>query len=231
MTKQDKRLGQAILEQADAGVARLAARAVVPPLVSPNIIAAPARGHVEILRGSEVVMTASGPRVHAATVDGFHAVRAETALDGMVREARPSKAAKATPLFTDLQRDTARAYAALHERVHAAGVRCSSVEAVSQGGSGGGSFIDAVIADHDHLRRMQASIGDGLVLIPRNAQAHADRGRTAIRVRDLVDRVCLGGQSLSAVLVVCGWSVAGSHRARLRDELARALDRMQRVTG
>ena len=222
------RIGQDRLQGMDAAVARLSARAVPPPLVSPEIIPAPARGYVEIQRPTEVVMTPSGPRVRAASVDGFHPVRVEDALGGMDREARKSGSAK-PDLFTGLQRDTARAYATLHERVQSAGVRCSSVEAL--GGGGGGSFIDAVIADHESLRRLQAAIGDGLVLIPRNAQAHADRPRSAIRVIDLVNQVCIGGMSLSAVLERCGWGRWSGNRAKLRVALCAALDRMQRVTG
>lgn len=223
------RIGQDRVQAMDAAVARLSARAVPPPLVSPEIIPAPARGYVEIQRPTEVLMTPSGPRVHNATADGFHPVRVEDALGGMDREARKSGTAK-PDLFTGLQRDTARAYATLHERVQSAGVRCSSVEALGGGGSGGGSFIDAVIADHARLARMQAAIGDGLVLIPRNAQAHADRPRSAIRVADLVDQVCLAGRSLSAVLQAHGWGRQTPQLRTLRLALCGALDRMQRAS-
>lgn len=235
MTKQDKQTGQQRVQMMDAAVARLSARAMPPPLVSPEIIAAPARGYVEIQRPTEVVMTPSGPRVRSASVDGFHPVRVEDALDGMDREARKARASNAgapkADMFTGLQRDTARAYATLHERVQSAGIRCSSVEALGAGGSGGGSFIDAVIADSARLRQMQAAIGTGLVLIPRNAQAHADRGRSAIKVRALVDKVCIHGKSLSAVLEANGWGRWGGNRAVLRKAFCEALDRMQRVTG
>ena len=204
-------------------------RSVPPPLVSPNIIAAPARGQVDVLRLSDVVLTPSGPRVRTATTDGFHPVRVEDALGGMDREARKSGAAK-PDLFTGLQRDTARAYATLHERVQSAGVRCSSIEALGAGGSGAGSFIDAVMADSARLARMQAAIGEGVVLIPRNAQAHADRPRSAIRVVDLVDQVCLAGRSLSAVLDRHGWGRQTPHLRTLRRALCGALDRMQRAS-
>lgn len=238
MAKQDKQMGQDAVAASrigkdrvramDAAVARLSARAVPPPLVSPEIIPAPARGYVEIQRPTEVLMTPSGPRVHNATADGFHPVRVEDALGGMDREARKGGAAK-PDLFTGLQRDTARAYATLHERVQSAGVRCSSVEALGAGGSGAGSFIDAVMADSARLTRLRAAVGDGLVLIPRNAQAHADRGRSAIKVLVLVDKVCIHGKSLSAVLQANGWGRKADHRATLRVALCRALDRMQRV--
>lgn len=234
MTKQDKRIGQERVQMMDAAVARLSARSVPPPLVSPEIIPAPARGYVEILRPTEVVMTPSGPRVRSASLDGFHPVRVEDALDGMDREARKASASKAgapkADMFTGLQRDTARAYATLHERVQSAGVRCSSVEALGAGGSGGGSFIDAVIADSARLSRMQAAIGTGLVLIPRNAQAHADRPRSAIRVADLVDQVCLAGRSLSAVLQAHGWGRQTPQLRTLRLAFCGALDRMQRAS-
>lgn len=212
----------------DAAVARLKARAVPPRLVSPEIVAAPARGFVEVQRPSEVVLTPSGPRVRAASVDGFHPVRAEDALDAMNREGRKAAVGK-SELFTPLHLDTARAYATLFERVACAGVRCSSVEALGAGGSGSGSFIDALIADHDRLRLMQGAIGEGLVLIPRNAQAHADRPRSAVPVRVLVDRVVLHGKSLSAVLHQCGWGRKAGHRDILRMALCSALNRMQRV--
>lgn len=229
MTKQDKRIGQERVQMMDAAVARLSARAVPPPLVSPEIVAAPARGQVDVLRLSDVVLTPSGPRVRSASVDGFHPVRVEDALGGMDRAARKGGQAK-PDLFTTMQRDTARAYATLHERVQSAGVRCSSVEALGAGGSGGGSFIDAVMADSARLSRMQAAIGNGLVLIPRNAQAHADRPRSAIRVADLVDQVCLGDRSLSAVLHAHGWGRQTPQLRTLRLALCGALDRMQRAS-
>jgi hypothetical protein len=228
MTKADRRVGLDRVRMMDDAVARLSARAVPPPLVSPNIVAAPARGQVDILRLNEVVMTPSGPRVRPSSVDGYHPVRAETALDGMVREAR-----KVDPdgrqAFSPMHRDTARAYAALSERVASAGIRCSSVEALSQGGSGGGSWIDAVMADSARLARLHVAIGDGLVMIPRNAQAQADRGRSAIAVRRLVDMVCLADRSLSAVLHAHGWGRWAGNREKLRAALCSALDRMQRV--
>jgi hypothetical protein len=136
------------------------------------------------------------------------------------------------PLFTVRQVEAGRAYARLYERCAAEGVRCSSPEARISGGTGqsGRDWIDGVIARGRMLAVIQAAIGDGVALAPRNARAHADRGRRVIRVRQLVDAVCVEGQTIAAVLRANGWGYGRPAPEQLLKALTDALDRMSLVS-
>jgi hypothetical protein len=229
--------GKAMVERSDGAkrmqamdqrVAAMKAAATPTPIASPVIIPAPARGPTKVVQLRETVVTQNGPRVRRTTVDGFHPVQAADAFDQMELQARRRKA-DGGPLFTALQVDAGRAYAALAERCAAEGMRCSSVEAGRGGPGGGRGWIDGVIARSDQLARLRAAIGQGVALSPRGAQAHADRGRKVIRVRDLVDSVCIEGRTLSEVLDRNGWSARTASIAILRLVLTDALDRMALV--
>jgi hypothetical protein len=76
------------------------------------------------------------------------------------------------------------------------------------------------------LRVLQRRIGDGLAKEVRRVRP-GGRKRVAIRDRDLVDRVCLGGQTMSDVLEGCGWGDNQNTREALRASLCKALDRMR----
>lgn len=216
--------------------ARVEARlrlATPPHAVSPEVPVAPARGKVVAQAGLHVTeMTPNGPRTHRATTDGFHPARAEDAFDRMTIKAKNRKGKDMAPLFTVAQVEAGRAYARLFERCAAEGVRCSSPEARSGGGGapGGRDWIDGVIARSRLLDEIQAAIGDGVALSPRNARAHADRGRRVIMVRQLVDAVCIEGQTLRDVLAANGWSRGPSAARVLHLQLSAALDRMWLVS-
>jgi hypothetical protein len=218
--------GAVRVQSMDMRVARMNVEATPPVTASPVIIPAPARGPTKVVQLRETVATENGPRVRRTTVDGFHPVQAADAFDRMELQARRRKADGA-PLFTAQQVDAGRAYAALAERCAAEGVRCSSVEGQTGGGQGGGrDWIDGVIVRSDRLASLQAAIGDGVALSPRGLQAHADRGRKVVRVRDLVDRVCIHGKTLSQVLKAKGWDANGRTIEAARAALCAALDRM-----
>jgi hypothetical protein len=230
--------GKAMMERSD-GVKRMQAMdqrvavmkaAATPPVkASPVIIPAPARGPTKVVQLRETVATENGPRVRRTTVDGFHPVQAADAFDQMELQARRRKA-DGPALFSLLQVEAGRAYAALAERCAAEGLRCSSVEG-GRGGAPGGQrdWIDGVIQRSDALTRMQVAIGNGVALSPRGAQAHADRGRKVIRVRDVVDGVCIEGRTLSEVLDRYGWAAKTTSIGTLRVVLIAALDRMALV--
>jgi hypothetical protein len=155
---------------------------------------------------------------------GFDALRRADAFDVMQQQAsRRNK--DAMPMFSVGQVAAGRDYAALFERVQSAGVRCSSVESLG-GGGGQGSFIDAVIRDSQRLASLDQAIGKEVVLSPRGAQAHADRGRRLIRASDLVVGVCVGGQTVSQLLQSFGWSRSPTSRKKITAGLCSALDRM-----
>lgn len=127
------------------------------------------------------------------------------------------------------QIDAGRAYAALSERVEASGLKCASLEALSQAASGTGDREAAIFDDIRALRVQHARIGPGLARAVRRHRPSATGGpRRAITVRRLVDMVCLGGATLDGVLEAHGWvQINGTIRADLRHELCAALDRMR----
>lgn len=189
---------------------------------------APARGPVERFTPREVVRTDAGNfRTVRNGHCGFDAIRRADAFDVMeAQAARRSKARNKahTPLFSVAQMLAGREYGALSEKHSAAGARCSSLEAAHRGSSGG-SYIDALVAEGQRLQRMRAAIGDAWAMEPRRTAPNGDQ-RRAIRVRALVDLVCIEGKTLSQVLDRFGWSRKTTHIDELRQHLRAALDRL-----
>ncbi|WP_146592333.1 hypothetical protein [Puniceibacterium confluentis] len=130
--------------------------------------------------------------------------------------------------FTHGQVSAARDYAALAERCESSGLKCSSVEATG-GGSGNGNREEAMLADFQLLRCLRYRIGDGLAKeVRRHRPSRTGGKRSAIRVRTLVDQVCIGGLSIDAVLKSHGWTGRDdAPRRALMAALRSALDRMQ----
>ena len=188
---------------------------------------APARGPVQRFQPCETVITAAGQvRVRRVGHNGQDALRRADAFDVMQLRSRARKP-DGPPLFTAAQIGIGRDYAALYERCAAAGVRCSSVEALGHGGSGQGSFIDALIRDRRRLAAMERAIGSDVVLEPRGALAHRERGRQGLRVCDVVRGVCISGQTISQLLQSFGWSRAPAFTKETMAALCAALDRMR----
>lgn len=125
-----------------------------------------------------------------------------------------------------------RWYRDLSERVAAAGVRCSSAEAMAEqrGGAGGGqaAFLDAVLRDRADLRRAHDLIGLGVAAQVRRVRPSVRGSRRSISDRSLVDGVCIGDQGLGAVLTAHGWASEGKARKLLRSALVGALWRLVR---
>jgi hypothetical protein len=201
---------------------------------------APARGALRL--ETDWTVQRGGTR----TQSGSHWVRSDVfdAMDQSARRAHARAVANAVagqegaapfvPPFSWHQVDIARRYAALFESHSAGGVRCASLEA-GRGGSGGGSFIDAYIAEGDQLGLLWSAIGSGVAMSVRRLRPsqRGDGQVTAglIRDRTVVDCVCLHGLTLSEVLARHGWSGKGAHRNALRVALCGALDRMFAVAG
>lgn len=227
MTKRDTSAARSRLQQEADRIARMKADAARPDGCGSEIVdVAPGRGAVRRFQPREVVRTSGGQlRVTRAGHNGHDALARADAFDVMQQQsARRKKDAPA--LFTAGQIGAGRDYAALYERCASAGVRCSSVEAM--GGAGGqGSFIDAVIRDSRRLAALDRAIGSSVVLSPRGAQAHADRGRRVMRASDLVIGVCVQGQTVSQLLQKFGWVRSPSVRKKTTAALCAALDRMQ----
>jgi hypothetical protein len=213
------------------------ARAAAPGSCGPEIIPAPARGPMvaftpisAVTPGGEIFGKDDDWQFHHSGWEGRDAARAATAFDVMERQAKKAAArAKVAyvPAFSQVQIQTAGRYAMLVERHEAAGVRCSSIEAMPQGGGGSaGSFIDAVIHEGEIIRAMRCAIGDGIALAVRRVRPSRRGTKAGIRDRALVDAVCLEGKSLSEVLDRHGWSDFGGNIDAVRASLRAALDRM-----
>ena len=141
---------------------------------------------------------------------------------------RRARSAILTRLPADLQ-NTAELYEALVAQRAAVRTIDLTAPAVGGGMSDGGA---AARCDADaRLFEAEKAIGDAVALKPRGALAHADRGRRAITVRQVVDLVCICGFSLEDVLVRHGWSRATRNKTELRGALEAALARMMVVIG
>jgi len=189
--------------------------------------AAAGRAPKERYQPREMVTTTSGSRrvVNCGHrgLDGLRPVSPLQRIDAAAARAYRGDKATREPIFTTGQIDMADDYAALFERCQSAGVKCSSIEGLGAGGQG--SFIDRVIADSRQLARWQLAVGDGVILAQRNPAAAS--GKVAIRCLDLVNAVCIAGQSCDTVLGRFGWSKATKHRTKLIIALRMALDRMR----
>lgn len=221
---------QARLSEERARLAEVRAAGAVPESCGPEIPAAPARGPGVAFQPRRSVMTPSGPRGRRDGWQGRDALRVSDAFDRMHDQAKRAHARKGkdaapfVPPFTPGQEQVGRSYAALSERVAACGVKCSSIERGSDGGAGL-TVSEAVQRDLKRLAALHRRIGDGLAKdVVRPSQGGA---RMAIRVRALVDGVCLGDQSVGEVAARFGWGNDARLVERLRVALAAALDRMQ----
>jgi hypothetical protein len=176
------------------------------------------------------LMTMNALKAHPKTIAAARVVHGRRAQDQSAKgvQPRPFVEPDFVPPFTHGQVAAARDYAALSERCASSGLSCSSLETIKVGSSGGDREA-AVFRDFARLRSLQRRIGDGLAKEVRRYRPSATGGRrSAIRVRTLVDQVCLGGLTLDEVLRANGWGKCdGRVRADLRSALCGALDRMQ----
>lgn len=226
----------------DLALQRVKDAAAVPPECGPMIMAAPARGTFQTFIPREVVRTDAGNFVsrHAGYKRRL-AVRVSDVFEQMTAASlkawrRECKRAEAkglqppafVPPFTYGQMQVGQDYAALSERCAASGCKCSSLETQSGGGAGGGRE-EAVIADLQRLRAYHRRIGNGLAKEVRRLRpsAHGGVKRREIRVRVLVDAICLDGETLSDVLKAHGWAKNKVVYVALHSALCAALDRMQ----
>jgi len=204
--------------------ADLIARGTPPEACGDAIPVAPARGLLRAFMPVELAPDGKGgTRPVDAGYRGRAAARVEDAFDRMDRARR----GKGPAPFTPAQVQMGRFYATLTERVASAGVKGTSLEALSQrSGGGNAGFMDAVIDDSRRLAALHARIGGGVAMSVRRIRPSARGSRREILDRGLVDAVCLGGMMPDQVLRSAGWAVNGRHRAALRAALSEALDRM-----
>ncbi|MCH2251031.1 MAG: hypothetical protein MK042_14685 [Cognatishimia sp.] len=226
-----------------AEAARIAAakmRGAVPPEVGPDVIEAPARGPVRMSDMRKMVRTESGGmrRVHDGhqgrktlhCADAFDVMEARARAAHTRATSRAKAAGKDAPVwaapFTPGQIAMGRHYRTLAERHACAGVKCSSLESLSQSGGTGGDFMDAVLADGYKLDMLHRRIGEGSALVVRRNRPSARGSRLGITDRRLVDMVCLEDGALSDVLTRHGWAINAKLVGDLQKALGAALDRM-----
>lgn len=230
--------GRARLADEAARVAQITARAAPPASVGPDVPVAPARGAMVVETPFETRGNARVRSGHQAPGEAAPRDRARAAdiwdrmdRDARLRHDRRGAEAAFVPAFTSAQVAQARLYRALVERHSAGGVQCASLEARVSGGSGGGGFADAFLAEGRQIEAMRRRIGDGCGMALRrlrpSASASGKGGRSRITDRALVDAVALGQQTVQTVLRRHGWAASGEVLARARAVLAAALDRMQ----
>lgn len=215
----------------------VADRAAVPDRCGDAIPLAPARGPVEAFEPGQMVPDGrGGHRLEHNGWRGRSGARVGDVFDRMVDQARRAHAGRGRKAgafrspFSWGQVQIGRDYAALTERCNAAGARCSSLEAQTRAGTGGG-VEEAVLADFQRLRALHRRIGPGLAKeLRRHRPVDSSAGpdpRKAITARHLVDQVCLAGKTPDEILREAGWAVNAKIRRDLRDALCAALDRMQ----
>ncbi|WP_323789981.1 hypothetical protein [Thalassovita sp.] len=206
------------------------ARGFVPDEVGPEVPEAPARGPVRMFESvKSYPKGADGFEVKRAGYMGRKTLQRADVFDVMAAKAARHK--KSAP-FNPSQVAIGRFYRDLVEKHACAGVKCSSLESLSQrGGNGGGEFMDAVLRDRQQIDVLRRRIGDGSALVVRRHRPSTRGSRVPILDRRLVDMVCLEDRAISDVLKAHGWvtdgqSAQGKQITSLSVALAQALDRM-----
>ena len=233
----DRRLAAAVTQierktgiEEEARLAMVRAMGFVPSEVGPEVPMAPARGPVRMLDMMALYPKGEdGFERKAAGFSGRKTLRRADSFDVMAAKAARHK--KASP-FSSAQVAIGRFYRDLVERHASAGVKCSSLESLSQRSGGSGSdFMDAVLRDRDRIRLLRTRIGSGSAMTVRRIRPSDRKSRTSIMDRRLVDIICLEEGSITDVLKEHGWVGEGQaaqakHIKALQVALRDALDRM-----
>jgi len=205
-------------------LAAVRATGAVPDDVGPEVPIAPARGPVRVVKTMAAYPAGEdGFEIKPAGHMGRHTLRCADAFDLM--EAKAARHKKPAP-FSPAQVAMGRHYRDLVEKHACAGVKCSSLESLSQGGGSGGDFMDAVLRDRQRIKVLRARIGTGSAMVVRRHRPSARGSRVAISDRRLVDIVCIEGGTISDVLRAHGWSIKSDLVTSLQVALGQVLDRM-----
>jgi hypothetical protein len=200
----------------------------VPDACGSAIPEAPARGPVKVFdfyaaypKGAEEVEFKPG---------GFAGRRSMRVGDVFDRMGEQARRRGGQPTLTPSQVAMGRAFATMVQDHVAGAMRCSSVEALPGGGGSREGFTDHRLSLSRKIDTLQARIGMGTALVvARVRPSKRGEGRPARRNLpdlDLVRRVCVDDQDISAVLEAYGWSVKGDTVKALTLALSQALDRM-----
>ncbi|WP_066706941.1 hypothetical protein [Celeribacter ethanolicus] len=209
---------------ADEALRMVRRMGAVPSVCGPEVVEAPARGPIRLVVPTVTRVVEGGAKEAervAMSHEGRKVARVCDVFDLMEVRAKRK-------LFSEAQIEVGRRYGALVERHAKGATKCSSLEAM--GGGGAGEFMDAFLAEGCEiaaLRRAAAYDRAGHEVVALEVRVGAKLRR--ILAGDLVERVCVGQQSLSAVLRAHGLSNRGGHIGGLRGALGAALDRMRAV--
>ncbi len=204
-------------------------RATAPEQCGPAIAVAPARGAAVVFTPREKRWDGERWVSEAVGYRGRDALRVADAFDKMTRAAMVRGAEGP---FSPAQISVGRAYAGMVEFVEAGAVRVSSLAGGGGGGDGGVDFIERYSDARRSVMRMQAAIGVGAAMAvrrvrPSKRSAEGSARARTISDRALVDRFCLGGESLRDILLAHGWASSGQNIEILRLALGGALERMR----
>ncbi|RVW00014.1 hypothetical protein EKE94_03265 [Mesobaculum littorinae] len=218
--------GRPLTEAERIDLVRAAGR--VPDGCGPAMPEAPARGPVRAFEPKAFYPKGAADwESKPAGYEGRKALAVADAFDLMARAAARSK--RDQP-FTPTQVAMGRSYAALTEKLAAAGVKLSSVEGRAGGSGQGGDVTDRRLIEAERLAALHRRIGTGIAMEVRRQRpsrtSATDRPRRSFTDRQLIDAVCLEGRTISDVLDSFGWKVYGDTRAAVRTALCKALDRM-----
>ncbi|MGR3452892.1 hypothetical protein [Pseudooceanicola sp.] len=235
MTRQDPEyqglLRQLRREAAQAGeterVAEMKARAEIPAECGPMMRRGPANGAFRVF--TPLAFYPDGEDGWTAKDAGYlgrKAIANADIFDRMFAQAARRKA-KSAPL-TQVQVAVARHYRDLTERHATAGLSCSSFEGRSGGGTDATAFMDALLSDRLRLDLLHVRIEgerekeEHLAMSP----TRASETRMTIRSRRLVESICIGDQSIDAVLKAHGWPVNARYYRQAMNAFRQILDRM-----
>jgi len=203
----------------------------VPAECGPEIPEAPARGEAVAFNPARLV--AVGNEGYQRVERGYKGRSALQVLDALQKMNR-AMAKRRVIGFTEREMKAASAYVELTERHAAGGLKCSSAFQ-STGGGGGGhgrDTMDRLLAMRRKLDECHRAIGSGIAKEVRRIRP-SKRGaagvvKRSIFDRDLVDRVCCGGDSLTTVLRDHGWGDSKENIKAVYHALRAALERLAR---
>lgn len=230
-----RRRAAVALSDETARVADILKKASAPEECGPDIPVAPARGACRVFTARQI-KPGSRNTIEEAGYQGHGEARPRKAVavaDVFDRMEARARAAKKPAPFSAGQIEMARWYRTLVERHDAGGVKLSSIDGRSGGGSGRGrDVMDIRLDEAREIEAIRRRIGPGAALVVRRVRPSARAsalgvGAGIILDLRLVDAVCLEDMDLSAILLAHGWGQKGDHRKALRVALCAALDRMR----
>lgn len=205
-------------------VAAMLARSAPPEVCGPEMRSGPGRAPLIPFYPVVVMVDAKGQeQAIELGYRGRAAARVADVFDLMVARQTVAHRRAHGVLFNPSQVAIGRLYRDLVEEVERGNMRGVNLDGVG-GGGGDDGFLARYTDRRAQVAAMRRRVGDGLALEVVRGRAS---GRASIARRVLVDQVCIGQMTLSAVLRAAGWAAKGDLRNILRGELQECLDRMQ----